>query len=95
MGRRYPTAMSTERTFATQVDSAAEDTGIYFDKDPPILFVNVQHTVTQNDWNMVPTNHQAKDLEDVRSRKKSGDEILSANIYNNYSPFPTFRSIHN
>ncbi|MCA1734562.1 MAG: hypothetical protein LC739_00130 [Actinobacteria bacterium] len=29
--------------FASMVDSAAEGTGIYFGKDPHILFVNLQH----------------------------------------------------
>ena len=41
---------------ASLKDPAAEGTGIYFGKDPHTLFVNVQHSLTENDKTVAITN---------------------------------------
>lgn len=63
-------------------------------QEPRILFVNVQHAVTQNDKKMVATNRQAKDLDDVRSIEKPETKKISAIINDCCSLPPTFQSIH-
>ena len=39
--------------FASLSDRTAEGTGIYFGKDPNVLFVNIQHSISGNDKTMV------------------------------------------
>lgn len=44
--------------FASLKDKPAEGTGIYFGRDPHVLFVNVQHSGTGNDKTMAITRQR-------------------------------------
>ena len=48
--------------FATLSDPNAEGTGIYFGKDPGVLFVNVQHSTSGNDKTMVIYKNGSKSI---------------------------------
>lgn len=47
--------------FASLKDKPAEGTGIYFGRDPHVLFVNVQHSGTGNDKTMAITRQREND----------------------------------
>lgn len=49
--------------FASLKDKPAEGTGIYFGRDPHVLFVNVQHSGTGNDKTMAITRQREGDRE--------------------------------